>query len=123
MFVFNRQRKGQRILIEISDEILKDAELQSSPNMLDIAWARVLAKNYKTPDQIISEDSFLENYILSNEQIKNKIMNSYISEVNKRKSPSVIGSGIKGGVSLLTKGGKPSTLNDAKVLAEKMLRH
>lgn len=107
---------------EISDEILKDSELQANPNMLDIAWTRVLARNYKSPDQIASDSSFMENYILSNENIKKQIISSYLNEVKKQNSPSVIGSGIKGGMSLLTKSNKPSNLNDAKVIVEKLFK-
>lgn len=114
--------KAKRFSREISDEILKDPELRSNPNMLDIAWSRVLAKNYKSPDQIIGDASFMENYVLSNENIKKQILSSYINEITNKKSPSVIGSGIKGGMSLLTKGNKPASLNDAKILAEKLFK-
>lgn len=107
---------------EISNEILKDPGLQSNPNMLDIAWARVIARNYKSPEQIIGDSSFMESYILSNENIKKQIISSYISELTNKKTPSVIGSGVKGGMSLLTKGSRPSSLDDAKALAEKMLK-
>jgi hypothetical protein len=107
---------------DISDEILKDPGLQKNPNMLDIAWARVLAKNYKSPDQIAGDSSFMENYVFSNENIKKQIISSYISEVTKQKTPPVIGSGIKGGASLLTKTNRPASLNDAKVLAEKLFK-
>jgi hypothetical protein len=107
---------------EISNEIMKDPELQENPKMLDIAWSRVLAKNYKSPDQIVGDSSFMENYVFSNENIKKQIISSYINEITKQKSPSVIGSGIKGGMSLLTKSSKPSSLNDAKILAEKMFK-
>lgn len=107
---------------EISNEILKDPALKANPNMLDIAWARVLAKNYKSPDQIVSDSSFMQDYVLSNDEIKKQIINSYISEVSNKQSPFVIGSGTKGGMSLLTKTRKPSTLNDAKNLVEKMFK-
>lgn len=107
---------------EISEEILKDPALKINQNMLDIAWARVLAKNYKSPDQIVSDSSFIQNYVLSNDEIKKQIINSYINEVSSKRSPFIIGSGTKGGMSLLTKGCKPSTLNDAKNLVEKMFK-
>ena len=114
--------KAKEFSREISNEILKDPGLQGNPNVLDIAWSRVLSKNYKSPAQIVGDSSFMENYILSNENIKKKIISSYIDEIQTKKSPSVIGSGIKGGMSLLTKGSKPSSLNDAKALAEKLFK-
>ncbi len=106
---------------EISNEILQDKNLQTSPNMLEIAYGRVLAKKYKTPDQIASESSFMEKYVLSNEDVRRKIFGSYLSQIQK--APHVIGAEIKGGVSLLPKKSKPETLNEAKILAEKFLNN
>ena len=77
--------KAKEFSREISNEILKDPELQSNPNMLDIAWARVISKNYKSPEQIIGDSSFMENYIFSNENIKKQIISSYISELTNKK--------------------------------------
>ena len=106
---------------EISNEILNDKNLQNLPDMLEIAWGRVLPKNYKTPDKLASESSFMEKFVLSNDDVKKKVIGNYLDEI--RKAPPVIGSGIKGGISLLTKTSKPNNLNDAKALAEKFFKN
>ena len=106
---------------EISNEILKDENLRNSPDMLEIAWGRVLSKNFKTPDKLASESSFMEKFVLSNDDVKKKVIGNYLDEI--RKAPPVIGSGIKGGISLLTKTSKPNNLSDAKALAEKFFKN
>ncbi len=115
--------KAKSFSREISNEILEDPELQKSKSMLDIAWARVLSKNYRTPAQIAKDENFMENYILSDENIKKKVLGSYLTELQKHQAPPVIGSGIKGGMSLLTKSNKPANLNDAKILVEKLFKN
>lgn len=106
---------------EISNEILKDENLRNSPDMLEIAWGRVLSKKFKTPDKLASESSFMEKFVLSNDDVKKKVIGNYLDEI--RKAPPVIGSGIKGGISLLTKTSKPNNLSDAKALAEKFFKN
>ena len=78
--------KAREFSRDISNEILKDKDLQNSPNMLDIAWGRVLAKNYKTPEQIAKESCFMDKYVLNNEEIKNDnlaIINETIDVIKK----------------------------------------
>lgn len=106
---------------EISNEILKDKTLQNSPNMLEIAWARVISKNYKSPKELATEKSFMNEYVLSNENIKKQVIGDYLKEL--KKAPPVIGSGIRGGGTLFAKSNKPSSLSDAKILAEKLFKN
>lgn len=107
---------------EISNEILNDKELQASPDMLEIAWARVLSKVYKPPEQIANESSFVEKFVLNNDQLKQKVLGSYLKEI--RSAPNVIGnSRARGGETLFSKFSKPASLDDAKALAEKIFRN
>ena len=108
---------------EISEEILKDPNLQKSNNMLEIAWSRVLAKNFKTPEQIASDNNFVQNFVLSNEEVKKQVFSSYLTELNARQTPSLIGSGMKGGKAMISKSNKPSTLQDANEIVLKLFKN
>ena len=106
---------------EISNEILKDKDLQASPDMLEVAWARVLSKVFKTPKQMAQESSFMEEFVLSNDEVKKRVLGSYLNEI--RSAPNVIGSSTRGGETLFKRVSKPTSLNDAKALAEKLLKN
>ncbi len=107
---------------EISNEILNDRSLQASPDMLELAWARVLSKVYKTPQQIANENSFMEEFVLNNENVKKRVLGTYLNEI--RNAPNVIGnSGGRGGETLFSKVSKPTSLDDAKALAEKLFKN
>ena len=108
---------------EISDEILKDPALQKSGNMLEIAWSRVLAKNYRTPEDLASDNNFMQNYVLGNEEVKKQVFSSYLSDVSKNFSPSLIGSGMRGGKSTVSMSSKPNNIADAGNLALKMFKN
>ena len=106
---------------EISEEILNDPALQKSNNMLEIAWSRVLSKNYKTPEQIATDSSFLQNFVLGNEEVKKQVFSSYMNDVQS--APNLIGSGMRGGKSALSVSSKPINLDDAGTLALKFFKN
>ena len=109
---------------EISYEILKDENLQKSDNMLEIAWSRVLAKNYRSPEQIATDNDFLKNFVLNNEEVKKQVFSNYMNELNASSSPNLIGSGFRGGKSTISiSSNKPNNLDDAASLALKFFKY
>lgn len=109
---------------EISFEILNDPNLQKSDNMLEIAWSRVLAKNYKTPEQIATDNNFIENFVLNNEEVKKQVFSNYMNQLNSNVSPNLIGNGFRGGRSTASiSTNKPNSLDDAGNLALKFFKN
>lgn len=109
---------------EISFEILNDPNLQKSENILEIAWSRVLAKNYKTPEQIATDNNFIENFVLNNEEVKKQVFSNYMNQLNSNISPNLIGNGFRGGRSTASiSTNKPNSLDDAGNLALKFFKN
>lgn len=109
---------------EISSEILKDPNLQKSSNMLELAWSRVIAKNYKSPEQIAMDNTFLQNFVLNNEEVKKQVFSNYMQELNSNNSPNLIGSGFRGGKSTVALSkNRPQNLDDAASLALKFFKN
>lgn len=104
---------------QICNEILSDKVLALSPNSLEIAYGRVLGKNYKTNEQLIKDEKFLENYILKNNEIKNKIIKNYLDEIKNKTTPLVVttSKGSKLGVNQTP---KATNLTEAKLLMSRM---
>ena len=57
---------------EIGEEILKDRTLS-----LQCAYDRVLAKRYKSPNELASDENFIANYILNNEKVLKSIVKDF----------------------------------------------
>ena len=88
---------------------------------MDIAWAKVISEKYKSPDNIISDDKFIDEYILTNEHIKQKILSTYIKDLERKKIPPFVTSTSGGNVAFQTQQ-KATTLDEAKSLVEKILK-
>ena len=63
----------------------------------------------------------MEEFVLSNDEVKKRVLGSYLNEI--RSAPNVIGSSARGGETLFKRVSKPTSLNDAKALAEKLLKN
>lgn len=104
---------------EISDELMKDNNLACLPNSLELAYSKVLARKYKSADEMINDKEFIEQKILKNEQVKNQIIKDYLKNVGLKDTPPVVlstkGSTVGFGVQ-----DKPKSLNEAKKMVEKL---
>ncbi len=105
---------------EIVNEILKDKDLANNPNSLSIAYNKILASKYIPKQNLLEDEDFINNYILTNEKINEKIISNYIKKLNNN-TPKVIASSHLSSVGL-TPNKKPTTLEEARVLANNMFK-
>ncbi len=106
---------------EISEYILKKPELKTDKNALDIAWAKVVSEKYKTPEKLLGDDKFVEQYIMQNDQIKQKVLSIYLKDIESKKLPPFVTNTTGGNITFQTEK-KATTLNEAKQLVEAMLK-
>ncbi len=100
-------------------EEIKQMVASANPNTTnpyEVAWAKVLLGRLKEGEK---SDQVINQYVLSNENVKNKIIENYLQELSKSKPPYVMSS--QGGerVSGVVPDA-PKTLVDAKKLVDKM---
>lgn len=85
-------------------------------NPYAVAWAEVLVKNIK---ENTSSDPIINQYVLTDENIKNKIINDYFINLNKSQPPIVISSQSGERLSGVLPD-SPKTLAEAKKQLEKL---
>ena len=103
---------------EIGRIIMQDKTVQNSAAPLDKAWIKVL-KQLPRNGQVTNAD--LEQYILQNDEIKQKIINDYLKGLQvKRSAPKVISERV-GTQMNATKSSRALTMAEAKELAKKIL--
>ena len=102
---------------EIAQEILNDASLQTSPNALELAWARVMKKEYALPENLAKDQNFINEQILSQDQIKKQVLDEYFKNLQNVKTPPVIA---RNGVVASITQKEPSNLKEAKQMVEKL---
>ena len=106
---------------DITNEILEDRSLRDSEDGLEKAYARVIEKKFVPHNELACDQDFLEKYIYSNDEIKNKIIKEYVSTLQKNKSPiSIASDGFSRGASVSR---NFESLEDAKKYVENMFRY
>ena len=115
----NTHKDAKKFAKEISQEILSNPSLKTNKNALEIAWAKVISQNYKNPDEVINDDKFINDFVLSNEQIKQKVISNYIKDLESKKLPPLV-SASQGGTVAFSTLKKANTLSEAKQLVEEI---
>jgi hypothetical protein len=105
---------------EIVNEIIKDKDLASNPNSLQLAYNKILASKYIPTNKLIESEDFINTYILTNEKIKEKIINNYIKGLNNQ-TPKVIASSKLSSVGL-TPNKKASNLEEARKMVTDLFK-
>lgn len=113
-------KNASDMMEEIANEIVRDENLSVSPDGLEKAYSKVIERKYIPHSELAGNQEFLEKYIYSNDQIKNKIIEDYISTIKSNQSPITITSdGFSRGVATSNKFG---SLEDARQFVENMFR-
>lgn len=105
--------------------LMEHQELRDNPNALDIAYNAVRGQKYKEPNpqEYLQDDKFVEENILNNDDIKNKIIQQYLSDVQKgEKAPATISNQDAAGKVPVTPPKKPKDWDDAYSMALDMFK-
>ena len=113
-------KNAESLVEEITEEILKDSDLRNSPDGLEKAYIKVIENKYTPNEELVKNQEFLEKYIYSNNEIKNKIINEYVSSLQSQRNPiNVANSGYNGGVAVSN---NFRNIEEAGKYVEKMFR-
>lgn len=104
---------------QIAEEISKDKELALSQNPLQVAYARVLDKHYKSDDELFNDNNFLDGYLTKNPQLVNQILKKYLGELPK--APNLISSS-KASATSLSPAVKAKDLTEARDLVQLLFK-
>lgn len=92
---------------------------QTDSSSLDGVWAKFVLSKLSTDSENYSSDPIAIKYIFRDENVRNKIIENYIKELNSSKPPVVM-SKQSGQVVAEQKPVTPTSLKDAKRLVEEM---
>lgn len=98
---------------DLSKTIL-DNGLSNNPDCLELALAKVLVSNYRSPASLLEDTDFLDSHIYCNEKICDKIIKDYLCKVSDVRSPKTI---CGGGQPALTPPTRPKNFGEAGKMA------
>ena len=98
---------------------LKESLAQSEDADISEIALRLISQTHKTAQDFSQDDEFLNNYIFSNQEIKDKIVKEYLSKVTQS-SPIKVETGAKS--ITLTPPNVPKTIKEAGKLAKTIIK-
>ncbi len=105
---------------QIGKEIADDAALHTDANCLEKALLRVLCREYVAPEKLAEDDGFLQNYVLTNQAVKQAIIDEYLDNLQKSAPVRAIASG---GQITLTPPSRPKSIEEAGAVIRTMLNN
>ena len=106
-------------IIKPFSSALKESLISSEEVDIKEEALRLISKTYKTAEQYSQDDEFLNNYIFSNQEIKDKIVKDYLSKITQN-SPIKMDNGSSN--ITLTPAKVPSTIKEAGKLAKSIIK-
>lgn len=95
----------------------QNPELKNDPKGLEKAYAMAKGMRYQDPSQLLQDEEFVNQNILQNEEIRNKIIQDYLSQLKKGTPPASIGTGPVSGSTPVTPPNRPTTMEEANKMA------
>ena len=115
---FENNERAKDYIKEIGQVLVQDKELSKRENPLQLAWIKVLED--KINENTVNNKD-LEKIVMENEELKQKIILEYLSNLNNKKvSPLVIGKNIGAEIRAEVPK-KAQSIEEAKELAKKIL--
>lgn len=96
--------------MQIGRIIADSKELSQDENCLEKALVTALAKAYVSPENLASDEEFLQKYVYSNEIVKDRIIQEYLDNLQQNLPPKSISS--RGQITL-TPPTKPTSIAEA----------
>lgn len=114
---FAENPQAQNYIAEISKVLEEDEEIATSKNSLSNALTKVLASKFVPHSALIKDQKFLEEYVYSNKEISDTIINKYLEDLSKERALPLMSS--VGGTGTFTSPVlKPKTITEAGKMAE-----
>lgn len=119
---FENQPLAKDFVAEISEVLSSDESIAKGQNSLQNALTKVLAGKFVPYEKLICDEEFLNNYIYSNHEISEKIINNYLDGLQQKKAMPLISS-VSGSGTFTSPVKKPKTIKDAGKMVEAYLKN
>lgn len=106
---------------QIAEILTSDEELAKKDDALGLAYSMVLENNFKSKEELVNDEEFLNEFVFSSEKIKEKIIEEYLQNITQNKTVPLI-SNVRGSASVPSPKFQPKSLKEASLYAQQILR-
>ncbi len=75
---------------DIALKIMEKPELKKDRNCLSVALVQVLIDKFRTPEQLMQDGQFLNDYVLSSSKVKDAIIGAYLKDIRDGQPPATL---------------------------------
>lgn len=75
---------------DIAAKILQNPSLKQDKNCLSVALVQVLIDKFKTPEQLMQDGQFLDEYVLSSSKVKDAVISAYLKGIREGQPPRTL---------------------------------
>lgn len=75
---------------DIARKIIESPELKQDKNCLNIALMQVLIDKFRTPEQLMQDGQFLNDYVLQSSKVKDAIISTYLKDIREGQPPKTL---------------------------------
>ena len=75
---------------DIALKIIEKPELKKDRNCLSVALMQVLIDKFRTPEQLMQDGQFLNDYVLSSSKVKDAIIGAYLKDIRDGQPPATL---------------------------------
>lgn len=75
---------------DIARKILDKPELKQDKNCLNIALMQVLIDKFRTPEQLMQDGQFLNDFVLSSSKVKDAVISAYLKDIRDGQPPKTL---------------------------------
>ena len=111
--------KAKNFIGKIMEIICENEELAKGEHCLNDAYLIVLNEKFRLPEEFLSDEDFINSYILNDEKINRKILYNVLKSKSENSSPNLLAGN---GSYILSPVNKPKTLKEAGEMAKRMLK-
>lgn len=114
-----KNQAAQQYTEQIGQIIMQDDSLATNDSALEIAFAKVASQQFVSPNKLIEDDAFVEDYVLKSDKVKNAVLELFVKQLEQNKPPVVIGQNGQS-TQVLYKTPTAYTLDQAKDIVKQM---
>ena len=75
---------------DIALKIIEKPELKKDKNCLSVALMQVLIDKFRTPEQLMQDGQFLNDYVLQSSKVKDAIISTYLKDIREGQPPKTL---------------------------------
>ena len=110
---FEKTPSAKPFAREIASKIMEEPSLKNDKDCFNVALTKVLLDKFRTPEQLMQDGQFLNDYVLSSDKVKSAVIEEYLRTLRAGQPPKTLADD---GLACVSLARKPKTVEEAGIM-------